>query len=84
MGALTWVVASMAAVLLAHWMPIRRRHAAALEAVVAIIAGVICGIGATALDFGGWTEPDWRAALLAFFGAFALVGALRIPRHSAR
>jgi hypothetical protein len=36
------------------------------------------GVTATALDFGGWNEPDWRAGLFVFLGALAAAGAIRL------
>ena len=48
-----------------------------LEALVAILIAVAAGLAATALDFGGWKELDWRAGAFAFCCAFAAVGLLR-------
>lgn len=48
-----------------------------IEIVVAVSASTASGLLATALDFGGWNEPDWRAAVFAFFAAFAAVAVLR-------
>jgi hypothetical protein len=45
-----------------------------------IIAAVLLGGVATALDFGGWNEIDWRAALFVAFGSFAIAGAIRFAR----
>ena len=38
----------------------------------------ILGAIATALDFGGWREPDWRAGLFVLAGSFALIGVQRL------
>lgn len=46
---------------------------------VAIGAVVLGGI-ATALDFGGWNELDWRAGLFVLFGSLALGGVIRCGR----
>jgi len=35
------------------------------------LVGAIMVVFSTALDFGGWSEPDWRAALFVFLGALA-------------
>jgi hypothetical protein len=48
------------------------------ELTTALLAAMALGIIATALDFGGWNEPDWRAGLLVFFATAAVIGALRI------
>jgi nicotinamide riboside transporter PnuC len=52
------------------------------ELVAALIAAMTMGLIATALDFGGWNEPDWRAGLFVVFGVAAIVGALRVIRQS--
>ena len=49
--------------------------------ILAVITSVIFGIAATALDFGGWNEADWRAVTFAFFGAMAVIGAMRALRR---
>jgi hypothetical protein len=48
------------------------------ELVTALISSIVMGVIATALDFGGWNELDWRAGLFVFFGTAAILGALRI------
>jgi hypothetical protein len=77
MGIALWFVASVAAFFLARMTP-WLRSAWLGELSVAILAGLACGVLATALDFGGWSEPDWRAALFAFLGALAVLGAFRL------
>jgi hypothetical protein len=49
---------------------------------LATVAGgtFILGGIATALDFGGWNELDWRAGLFVLFGSMAVGGAIRIGR----
>jgi hypothetical protein len=44
------------------------------------ISALALGAIATALDFGGWKEPDWRAALFILFGSLAIGGAIRLGR----
>ena len=48
------------------------------ELVTALIGALAMGVIATALDFGGWNEPDWRAGLFVFCATAAVIGALRI------
>lgn len=43
-----------------------------------VSAAFLLGVAATALDFGGWHEPDWRAALFAFLGALAAAALFRL------
>ena len=47
------------------------------EALSATVVAFAAGLAATALDFGGWKELDWRAGAFAFCCAFAAIGLLR-------
>ena len=47
------------------------------ELFTVVIGALVLGGIATALDFGGWNELDWRAGLFVLFGALALGGAIR-------
>ena len=78
MGIAIWLFASVAAFLVARMAPWRRRPSWAGEVSVSIAAGLLLGTLATALDFGGWSEPDWRAALFVFLGALAAAGMFRL------
>jgi hypothetical protein len=78
MGLVLWVVSSVAAFLLARMAPWRRRRAWLGEFLAAVFTGLLLGVLATALDFGGWEEPDWRAALFVFLGALAAAGVFRL------
>jgi len=77
-GLALWLVTSVAAFFLARMAPWRRRPAWIGEVSVAIASGLLLGAMATALDFGGWSEPDWRAGLFVFLGAFAAAGVFRL------
>ena len=48
------------------------------ELFTALIGALAMGLLATALDFGGWKEPDLRAALFVTFGCAAIIGAIRL------
>ena len=48
------------------------------ELIAAVVAAVAAGVGATALDFGGWKELDWRAGLFAYLTGFAAAGVFRL------
>ena len=77
MGAMTWLLAGGLASLLAR--PVSRfRRGWILEFVVSAAAALVAGVVATALDFGGWREADWRAAVFAFFAGFAMIAAVRM------
>jgi hypothetical protein len=78
MGIALWVAGSVVAFLVARMAPWRRRQTWAGELWVSIAAGILLGAAATALDFGGWNEPDWRAGLFVFLGALAATGTFRL------
>jgi hypothetical protein len=75
-GVALWLGCGVVAFLLARLIPLARRGWA-IELAIALAAALLLGTLATALEFGGWREPDWRAGLFAFFGSFAAAGALR-------
>ena len=73
-----WIVAGGTAWIIARIVPAARaKRRPAAEAGIALLIAAAAGAAATALDFGGWNEPDWRAGLLAFFCAAAAVGITR-------
>ncbi|HYC58348.1 MAG TPA: hypothetical protein VEK79_02165 [Thermoanaerobaculia bacterium] len=78
MGIALWLVSSAVAFFLARILPARRRRVWLGELSTAIVAALLLGITATALDFGGWNELDWRAGLFTFFGALTAVAVLRL------
>jgi hypothetical protein len=80
MGAAVWIAAGAAAFLIARIIPLRRTRRFVPELIVSILAAFLLGVAATALDFGGWKELDWRAALFAFLGSMAAIGAMRASR----
>jgi protein-S-isoprenylcysteine O-methyltransferase Ste14 len=77
-GIAIWLFASVAAFVAARMAPWRRRSSWAGEILVSIAAGLLLGTLATALDFGGWSEPDWRSGLFVFLGALAAAGMFRL------
>jgi uncharacterized membrane protein YeaQ/YmgE (transglycosylase-associated protein family) len=78
MGIALWFVAATAGFSLARMAPWRRSRRWIGELLVSIAGGLVCGVAATALDFGGWNELDWRAALFAFLGALTAAGLFRL------
>ena len=78
MGIALWVVAGLAAFSFARIVPVGRKTGIFGELLVSIAAATLLGVAATALDFGGWNEPDWRAGLFAFLGAAAAAGVARL------
>jgi len=57
-----------------------RRDGFVPELIAAITAAVAGGVVATALDFGGWREPEWRAGVFALIVSLAAVGFVRAAR----
>ena len=78
MGIALWLSSSVVAFLLARMLPWRRRRARIGEFLVTLLAALPLGALATALDFGGWNELDWRAGLFVFLGALTAAGAFRL------
>ncbi len=80
MGIGLWVACGLAAGFLARIVPLGSRKALWIELAAAALTAFLLGTLATALDFGGWNELDWRAALFALSGALAAVGITRAVR----
>ncbi|HJQ39528.1 MAG TPA: hypothetical protein VKB93_20485 [Thermoanaerobaculia bacterium] len=76
MGIALWLGCGVVAFFLARLVPFARRRPW-VELAVTLLAALTLGVAATALDFAGWNELDWRAGLFAFFGSFAAAGAVR-------
>jgi O-antigen ligase len=68
----------------ARAIPPGRPTARLVELTVALISALLLGGLATALDFGGWNEPDWRAGVFVFLGSAAFVAAVRLMRMARR
>ena len=81
MGAALWIAAGLGTFLVARTVPLRRTGPWLPELVVAILAAAAAGVIATALDFGGWNEPDWRSGLFALFVTAAALGFMRTVRR---
>lgn len=77
MGIALWIICGLVSFSIARFVPARRRSAWLGELVTAITVASMLGVLATALDFGGWRELDWRAGLFAFLGSAAAVGFFR-------
>ena len=78
MGIALWITCAAAVFLAIRYIRFGRPAGWIGELItVTITALILCAI-ATALDFGGWKEPDWRAGLFVLFGCFAVAGAVRV------
>jgi hypothetical protein len=77
MGIALWIASGLLAFGLTRLLPFGRNRRRVPELAAAVLAALVFGLVATALDFGGWNELEWRAALFAFLGAFAATGVVR-------
>jgi hypothetical protein len=80
MGVALWLGGGLAAFLLARIIPLGRPPGRVAELAIATVTALVLGVGATAMDFGGWAEADWRACAFALLGALAAVGLIRASR----
>lgn len=77
-GVALWMVAGVAAWLVARGMRAARGKGWLSELGIALASSTLLGLVATALDFGGWREAEWRAGVFAFCGALAALGVYRL------
>ena len=78
MGFGIWLVAGAVAFALARLVRAGRPRRWWPETLAALAAAAVAGLAATAMDFGGLREPDWRAASFAFLVSAALLGLIRV------
>ena len=78
MGVALWIAAGLVAWIIARIIPMGRTRSWIAELALSMITAGLLGLAATAGDFGGWREADWRAGLFAFFGSFAVLGVFRL------
>jgi hypothetical protein len=84
MGVALWLLCGVAAFAAARAVPPGRPAGFAGEFVTALLIAFGAGLAATALDFGGWNEVDWRAGAFTLIAAFAALGAGRLVRFLTR
>jgi hypothetical protein len=80
MGAVTWLLSALAVFAIARIIPSGRRSDYLRELLVILMAGLVFGAIATALDFGGWRALDWRSSTFVLLGAMTAVGSYRAVR----
>jgi hypothetical protein len=80
MGVALWLVCGLLAFAVAAVMKPGGALSWPLELSVAAGAALLFGLAATALDFGGWKELEWRAGLFCFFGSAAVLAITRLSR----
>jgi len=83
MGAALWVTSALSVFLVARIVPPGRNKNYLIELLVVVAAAGVFGLTATALDFGGWRDTDWRAVVFVLLGTAAATGAQR-ALHLAR
>ena len=79
-GLLTWIASGLVAALAARFLLRPTRRSFAIELVVALVAAVVSGLAATALDFGGWSIVEPRAIAFALAVAAGSIALLRLFR----
>lgn len=88
MGVALWILCGVATFVAARAIAPGRPNRFAAELVIALVVAFAAGLAASAMDFGGWGELDWRAALFAMTCSLAAIGANRVlslmTRGSAR
>ena len=80
MGIALWMLCAAAVFFTVRYVRFGRPTSWIGELLAVVIGALLIGAIATALDFGGWKEPDWRAALFVLFGSAAVAGAIRFVR----
>ncbi len=85
MGVALWLLCGTAAFTICRFVEAGRPRPWAGELISALVVAFAAGVAATALDFGGWNEIDWRAGAFVLgcaFAAIALGRLLRLLRQS--
>lgn len=81
-GSASWLAAGFIVFLLCRFVKLRRQRAW-VELSATVPTAFVAGICATALDFGGWSELEWRAALFALLCAVTVVALTRLSLYRA-
>jgi uncharacterized membrane protein YeaQ/YmgE (transglycosylase-associated protein family) len=80
MGAALWAASALSLFFVARIVPAGRPSGVFGDLIAALLGALLFGLAATALDFGGWRDSDWRAVVFVVLGAAALIGAQRAVR----
>jgi uncharacterized membrane protein YeaQ/YmgE (transglycosylase-associated protein family) len=78
MGIALWLGCALVVFIIARRIRYARPARWFGELFAAILSALVMGVIATALDFGGWNELDWRAGVFCFLGSAAVVGGVRL------
>lgn len=77
MGIVLWLACGVAVFAASRAIEPARPRPYAGELLIILLVSLAAGLTATVLDFGGWGEPDWRAAAFVVCCAFAAAGCWR-------
>jgi hypothetical protein len=77
MGIALWILCGIAALALSRFIAAGRPPSMTGELIIALVSAFAAGLVATALDFGGWAELDWRAGVFVAFCSLAAIGGAR-------
>ena len=80
MGIALWLICGLAVFAASRVIAPARPERLAGELLLLTIISFLAGLGTSVLDFGGWRETDWRAALFVIACAFAALGGSRAIR----
>lgn len=84
MGVALWLLCGVAVFALSRAIAPGRPAGFFMELLLALAAAFCAGLGASALDFGGWAEVDWRAGAFVVFCCLAAIGVARSIRLTLR
>lgn len=76
-GVASWIVASLAAFALTRAVARGRRHWGA-ELGAAIVTGLVTGLAATAMNFGGWQVVEPAAVAFCVLTSATAIGLIRL------
>lgn len=83
MGVALWLLCGVALFAASRFIAAGRPAGFVSELLLVTGMSFAAGLGATALDFGGWNEPDWRAGVFVILCAFTAIGISRAIRLGA-
>ena len=78
MGIALWMLCGVVVFVATRTIAVARPSRFIGELFVALFVAFLAGLGATAFDFGGWNEVDWRAGAFVICCGFAAIGAMRL------
>ena len=80
MGVALWLLCGVAVFAASRVITAGRTASFVKELLLVIVVSLLAGLTATALDFGGWGEVDWRAGAFVVLAGLAAIGISRTIR----